>query len=85
MTRNPDWTREQLGLLARLLGLSGATRRAAEYVLIDGTRQVDAAGLTGVAQSHISRALASCRRLDEEIRKAYPVAVAPVDTRNRRG
>jgi hypothetical protein len=71
VTRNPDWTREQLGLLARQLGLAGTTQLAVLWVAMDGMRQVDAAAKTGVAQPHISRALASCRRLDAEIRKAY--------------
>jgi len=71
MTRNPDWTREQLGLLARLLGLAGTTQLAVMWVAIDGMRQIDASAKTGVAQPHISRALASCRRLDAQIRKAY--------------
>ncbi len=64
-------TPAQVDLLATLLGLSGATRLAVAYVLIDGVRQIDAAAQTGVAQPHISRALASCRRLDAQIRKAY--------------
>jgi hypothetical protein len=71
MARNPDWTRDQVGLLARVLGLAGTTQLAVMWVAIDGMRQIDASAKTGVAQPHISRALASCRRLDAEIRKAY--------------
>lgn len=65
-------TREQLEVLSDLLRLSGPTRLAVGYVLIDGHTQVSASDLSGTPQPHISRALSSIRRLDSTIRAAYP-------------
>lgn len=66
-------TPDQLALLARLLRLSDETAAAVRAVLLDGQTQQAAGDAAGVHRPHVSRACGLVRRLDAEIRAAYPL------------
>lgn len=62
---------KQLQLVAQLLRLSENTYTATEFVLIHGWPQADAARITKVLPTNLSRALRKIRELDVDIRSVY--------------
>lgn len=64
-------TDKQLQLIAQLLRLSDNTYTAAHFVLCDKWPQADAARITKMLPTNLSRALRKIRELDVDIRSVY--------------